>query len=409
MAERQLAEGSRGAKTAAEIAYMECVRNCHEWNKRTITARINSNLAVFDQQTGIVQRPNDTLHRSPLERCIPSSSQYVCSYPAKRYRRSNQVSSDACEFKYLMTANPAIGETINSIVNPVVMPGPMMAENMESNVMPTRSATSGNRNGGYQENFEIDPMDYDFDEIENDPSDEDDWGSSRRKKKKNNPAQSLNRPSRRVNTNIPAPAPQIVHTNGNPPIAPPVAPVQVPDSRNYVCQQCGARYKSRPGLTYHRLHVHKEESMLNEMPKSPIAPNILANSILSPNLDVSKTCDLCQGSKELNKKTNVPEELVTCHDCGRSAHPTCLTFTPNMLITTKKYGWQCIECKSCTFCGTSEDDESLLFCDDCDRGFHLYCLKPPLKEPPEGKWSCHLCQNEFGQNASLPPQTSSTS
>jgi len=104
----------------------------------------------------------------------------------------------------------------------------------------------------------------------------------------------------------------------------------------------------------------------------------------------------------MNKKTNHAEEIINCHDCGRGAHPTCVAFTPNMLVSTKRYGWQCIECKSCTFCGTSEDDSALLFCDDCDRGFHLYCLKPPLKNAPEGTWSCHLCQKEFGQNASLP-------
>jgi hypothetical protein len=39
----------------------------------------------------------------------------------------------------------------------------------------------------------------------------------------------------------------------------------------------------------------------------------------------------------------------------------------------------------------------LLFCDDCDRGYHMYCLKPPLREPPEGSWSCHLCIVEYHQ------------
>lgn len=29
--------------------------------------------------------------------------------------------------------------------------------------------------------------------------------------------------------------------------------------------------------------------------------------------------------------------------------------------------------------------DQLLFCDDCDRGYHMYCLNPPLSEPPEGK------------------------
>ena len=66
------------------------------------------------------------------------------------------------------------------------------------------------------------------------------------------------------------------------------------------------------------------------------------------------------------------------------------------------YRWQCIECKSCHLCGQSDNDVSaitgwygsycvcnnlqdqLLFCDDCDRGYHMYCVNPPIKEPPEG-------------------------
>lgn len=30
--------------------------------------------------------------------------------------------------------------------------------------------------------------------------------------------------------------------------------------------------------------------------------------------------------------------------------------------------------------------DQLLFCDDCDRGYHMYCLNPPLTEPPEGTY-----------------------
>ena len=54
-------------------------------------------------------------------------------------------------------------------------------------------------------------------------------------------------------------------------------------------------------------------------------------------------------------------------DCGGSAHPTCLKFTPNMVRQVKTYPWQCMECKTCTECGNSENDSELLFCDDCDR------------------------------------------
>ena len=39
-------------------------------------------------------------------------------------------------------------------------------------------------------------------------------------------------------------------------------------------------------------------------------------------------------------------------------HPSCLQFTPNMIISVQKYPWQCIECKSCGLCGTSDNDVS---------------------------------------------------
>ncbi|CAG0914591.1 unnamed protein product [Notodromas monacha] len=109
----------------------------------------------------------------------------------------------------------------------------------------------------------------------------------------------------------------------------------------------------------------------------------------------SAYCDFCLGDAELNKKTSKSEEMVSCSDCGRSGHPTCLQFTANMIISVKKYRWQCIECKCCTTCGTSDNDDQLLFCDDCDRGYHMYCLRPPLEAPPDGSWSCELCVKEF--------------
>jgi zinc finger protein ubi-d4 len=87
-----------------------------------------------------------------------------------------------------------------------------------------------------------------------------------------------------------------------------------------------------------------------------------------PRATPSPYCDFCLGDAKENKKTGVPEELVSCSDCGRSGHPTCLQFTENMIISVKKYRWQCIECKCCSICGTSENDETLLFCDSCDAG-----------------------------------------
>lgn len=57
--------------------------------------------------------------------------------------------------------------------------------------------------------------------------------------------------------------------------------------------------------------------------------------------------------------------MISCSDCGRSAHPSCLQFTPTMIISTQKYRWQCIECKSCGLCGTSDNDVSIVHVVKC--------------------------------------------
>lgn len=43
-----------------------------------------------------------------------------------------------------------------------------------------------------------------------------------------------------------------------------------------------------------------------------------------------------------------------------AGHPSCLQFTPVMMAAVKTYRWQCIECKCCNMCGTSENDVSRL-------------------------------------------------
>ena len=46
----------------------------------------------------------------------------------------------------------------------------------------------------------------------------------------------------------------------------------------------------------------------------------------------------------------------------------------------------------CRICRRKCGDEFLLLCDGCDHGYHTYCLKPPLKNIPEGDWFCYECQ-----------------
>lgn len=45
----------------------------------------------------------------------------------------------------------------------------------------------------------------------------------------------------------------------------------------------------------------------------------------------------------------------------------------------------------CEYCNDGGD---LLCCDGCPGCFHLYCINPPLTEPPEGEWYCSVCRDK---------------
>ncbi|MGH0119206.1 UNVERIFIED_CONTAM: hypothetical protein FKN15_013301 [Acipenser sinensis] len=186
----------------------------------------------------------------------------------------------------------------------------------------------------------------------------------------------------------------------------------------YVCDICGKRYKNRPGLSYHYTHTHladeegEEDSERHTLPfhrknnhkllvficmqkksqwGSTFAPQggifwvgLVTDWVMPSNRDFldcdlveigfdqtavlsvytkkapdgsvipNGYCDFCLGG---SKKTGCPEDLISCADCGRSGHPSCLQFTVNMTAVLISY-FLCIECKSCSLCGTSENDNA---------------------------------------------------
>ncbi|KAL0121189.1 hypothetical protein PUN28_008696 [Cardiocondyla obscurior] len=46
----------------------------------------------------------------------------------------------------------------------------------------------------------------------------------------------------------------------------------------------------------------------------------------------------------------------------------------------------------CRICRRRRDAEKMLLCDGCNRGTHLYCLKPKLTIVPSGDWFCTACR-----------------
>ena len=45
----------------------------------------------------------------------------------------------------------------------------------------------------------------------------------------------------------------------------------------------------------------------------------------------------------------------------------------------------------CQVCRDHHHWESMLLCDNCDNGWHMYCVDPPMEEVPPGQWLCPDC------------------
>jgi hypothetical protein len=64
----------------------------------------------------------------------------------------------------------------------------------------------------------------------------------------------------------------------------------------------------------------------------------------------------------------------------------------------------------CVGCGSGADDENMLLCDGCDKGYHIYCVVPKLSAIPDGDWFCTACTQQQQQRenpraaTAAPPQ-----
>ncbi|XP_049611848.1 bromodomain adjacent to zinc finger domain protein 2A isoform X3 [Syngnathus scovelli] len=75
-------------------------------------------------------------------------------------------------------------------------------------------------------------------------------------------------------------------------------------------------------------------------------------------------------------------------DRCRSAPQLCLC----LLQLEKAIAWERSVTKvTCQICRKGDNDDCLLLCDGCDRGCHMYCLRPKIAQVPEGDWFCPTC------------------
>lgn len=98
-------------------------------------------------------------------------------------------------------------------------------------------------------------------------------------------------------------------------------------------------------------------------------------------------CKFCDKKEEIKDAKG----LLQCATCKFYCHASCLDLPESIVPRVKTYDWQCNDCKYCFHCETIHNEDQILFCDDCDRGYHMYCVTPKLKKKPKGDWFCPIC------------------
>ncbi|XP_076366947.1 zinc finger protein DPF3-like isoform X5 [Tachypleus tridentatus] len=327
-----------------DSSYREAVENSANYNTHLCLER-KTRLPFLDAQTGVAQSDSN-LWMPKWQRMPGQNEGQLYTYPARRWKKKR--------WQYLMNDRYLTGRIRETDATETDIHQISVVENTavgleDGGENSLDKVTEDSKDSWFREYEDVNEFP-DLGDPEDPETDFEDFEETYSRKKKRKVRQSTRGRKR---------GERIEYTDAEKP---------------YSCEICGARYKTRPGLSYHYTHSHNNSSDTAEEEPSYVPPKTALSSSLSHSPSSS---------------TGTPA------DDPLAAHPTCLQFTPNMTASVKQYRWQCIECKSCGLCGTSDNDDQLLFCDDCDRGYHMYCLNPPLSNPPEGSWSCHLCIEEY--------------
>ncbi|KAJ9583619.1 hypothetical protein L9F63_022042, partial [Diploptera punctata] len=91
---------------------------------------------------------------------------------------------------------------------------------------------------------------------------------------------------------------------------------------------------------------------------------------------------------------NVPKGLVTWREAVGRAH-TSAQLAMALYMLEASIAWdKSIMKANCQFCHSGDNEDKLLLCDGCDKGYHTYCFKPKMDNIPDGDWYCYECMNK---------------
>ncbi|KAG6459380.1 hypothetical protein O3G_MSEX011347 [Manduca sexta] len=88
----------------------------------------------------------------------------------------------------------------------------------------------------------------------------------------------------------------------------------------------------------------------------------------------------------LAKRSNEYKQMMLTPPEKRSQPLNCLTCRDDEDAPCKDCG--------CYLCRGKEFPEKIVLCDECNYGYHMGCLSPPLKDLPEEDWYCPSCKRD---------------
>ena len=123
--------------------------------------------------------------------------------------------------------------------------------------------------------------------------------------------------------------------------------------------------------------------------------NPLGDSQKTPEKKRAKAKQVDDDNNEQNENGSSAQNKSILHNWEKSLM-NCSTLSQifiHLQTLDESIAWSKSVLKSaCRICKRKKDGENMLLCDKCDRGHHIYCLRPPLKSIPEGEWFCPECK-----------------
>lgn len=100
------------------------------------------------------------------------------------------------------------------------------------------------------------------------------------------------------------------------------------------------------------------------------------------------------GDSAMPDPESLPKGLIIWRDAVSRAH-TAAQLAMSLYMLESSIAWdKSIMKANCQFCHSGDNEDKLLLCDGCDRGYHTYCFKPRMENIPDGDWYCLECMNK---------------